>query len=445
MPFSNVIWRSLTIPRVTRVEEVLLLLLGATMRIDVYVLGRLALAEIIAVFILVLYPGRVMRLFKNRHALLFFALSGLWFVAIFLSDIYNGTALNFMLLGLARPLIISVLFMALFALLRGNPRSVIFFFMGLVLSAIQNVIVPTDFRAVDIVNTESYSYFAFVVTPLLISGAAFLTWFVRPLGMWASLITPFAFGIISLDAFSRTTSANLLFASLLIAFGSKLGLIMADRKKRSHPGKKFLRSLALIFLTYGFLQGYISLAVNGSMGERIQEKTISQTNRPTDYAVLNLFLTGRHYNISNYLMIADNPIFGSGSWPLTGRYDYLALMMVDSDISATFLDKMDTVRGTGHSIILGNWASYGPLALPFWVYTLFSSVKLLRFTYTWERRTFLVLCIFVLNFMFAIVFNNLNSLNRTLAALIPALLIVFVRQAKIEAAEPTVIPGKPDR
>jgi len=420
----------LKIPKPRRPEDWLLLLIGATMRIDIYVIGRLALSEIISIVLVVLFLRRVRRAFRPRGALIFFFLLGLWIFAVLLSDFYNQTQTDLMLRGLARPMIIGILFVVLFVLLEEKPKAVIFFFFGLVLAALLNVVTPSDFRAVDLLDLESYSYYAFVYTPMLIAGAAALAWLVYPYGRLLPAAVLISFGLLSLVGFSRTTSSTLILAGSLIMFGGFFRLTEYEYRYGESIAKTAMQFILTIVAIICMMSIYINFAVDGFMGERIQAKVVGQISRPTDIPLLNMFLTGRHYNISNYLMILDNPFFGTGSWPLTGIYDYRAMELIDSSIGDSFLDRMASIRGTGHSILLGGWANYGPLSVPFWLYIFVKSFKLLKVSYTTERRLFVVLVVFLLGFMFSIVFNNLNSLNRLFAAMVPLLLIFMQPRAR---------------
>jgi hypothetical protein len=70
------------IPKLKRPEDWLLLLIGATMRIDINLVGRLALSEIISVLVVMLYLGRIRRMFQPRQARVFFGMLSLWFLAV---------------------------------------------------------------------------------------------------------------------------------------------------------------------------------------------------------------------------------------------------------------------------------------------------------------------------------------------------------------------------
>lgn len=415
----------LKIPKPIRLEDWLLLLIGATMRIDLYFVGRLALSEVISIIVVGLFLGRVRRAFRPRSAQVFFGFLGLWIFAVLLSDFVNQTQTALMLRGLARPIIIGLMFLALFVLLEGKPSAVIFLFFGLVLAGAQNAVVPTDFRAEDLTDSDSYAYFAFVYTPLLVFGTAMLAWLVYPYHRLMSAAVLITIGFLSLVGFSRTTSSMLMLSGILITWGSLFRLSAHEYWHRESFVKKGRFLLLLLVVSVFFLQLYVNFAVDGVMGERIQAKVISQTSRPTDFPLLNMFLTGRHYNISNYLMIRENPLFGTGSWPLTGNYDYQSLLLVGADINDNFLDSLGSRRGTGHSILLGGWANYGPLSVPFWVYIIAKTIRFLKVSYTTERRLFVVILLPMLLFLFAIIFNNLNSLNRTFAAMVPVLLILM--------------------
>jgi hypothetical protein len=289
-----------------------------------------------------------------------------------------------------------------------------------------------------------------VYTPALLAISAFVAWLIYPKSNVGSAAFLALVGIASLENFSRTTSMALVMSSLLLLYGARMGLQLRHRAGRSSAIQLVGQAVIVGVIVYVALTLYIELALRGLMGERIMEKVSSQVKYPSSSQILNMFLTGRHYNISNYLMIKDNPLFGTGSWPLTGKYDYQAFKSVRAPVSADFMRELATTRGTGHSILFGGWANYGPLATIFWLYVLRKSAQLARELFTSDRRLFAAWIVFIIIFMFSLFFNNLNSLNRALAALIPAMAIIYTHRREIiwkrlqhsEAQRRSITPGR---
>ena len=339
-----------------------------------------------------------------------------------------------MIRGTARPIIILLMFVTLFRVLSRDVNLARFFFIGLLFSALINVVYKTDSRAEMLADFDelTYAYRAFVYTPIVYAISSIGAWLISRHSKPAAALFLITIGtLVSVD-FSRTTSMVLIFSGLIMLFSTQIESFLRSTVSRraSFTTVLFLVAPIALMATYFLLRIYIELAASGLAGERIAEKVSDQIVRPTSDEVVNLFLNGRHYNISNVLMILDHPLFGTGSWPLEGPYVLRAMDWLGASPSTYYLDKMMDSRGIGHSILLGSWANYGLQGAIFWFMSLGWTFKYgLHLFRKREPILWLVLPYLVL-FVFSIWFNNLNSLNRVLAAMVPAALAVLLAAPK---------------
>ncbi|MER8880467.1 hypothetical protein [Mesorhizobium sp. M0684] len=415
------------IPR--RSEDFIFLLAGALLRIDVYVLGRLSAAELFFLLCLPFYLQRG----SSSTAIVkkFYWLISAWVFAVIISDLWNSTDPNLMLRGLARPLIILIMFMTMVRILADSLISVKFFFIGLLFSGILNTVFHTDFRAAQLEVAEAYSYYAFVYTPLVIATVSLAAWMLgQKSGAAAAAFLVVAAFLVSLN-FSRTTAMIFLFTAIInIYWHSVYRVFLRCRRGMGTTLSIVIFGAFTVGVLFLLLSIYISLALDGVLGARIAEKVFDQTQTPLSSPVINMILNGRHYNISNYFMIVDNPIFGTGSWPVEGPYVFRAMEFLGNSVSdAEYVGIADN-RGIGHSILFGSWANYGILPVFFWGFVASCTVRYMTIIMQADNKIRWLMTIYLVLFLISIFFNNLNSLNRVLAAMIPALL-----SATLSAAE----------
>jgi hypothetical protein len=409
--------------------SLMLFLAGSLLRVDVYAIGRISLGELILVVLSVGYWGQVLAEARQIKAIrVYLMLLSLWTFAILLSDFVNHTGFDLFFRGVARPLVIVSMFVACFGLLRKHPRALLWFFFGLVVSAFGNLIFETDFRVSDKLDKVTYGYAAFVYTPLIFAlttvGGYLLS---RYKAVWPTLLF-LAVSVFVSERFSRTTAASFLVAVLL--YHVVLFFQTSPRARQFTPGAIAVIVIAGLIGAYIALQIYVGLAIDGIFGDRIAAKVALQTRAPTGDAVANMFLSARYGLVSNFLMMTDSPFVGAGSWPIEGPYVVRALQYLHMDVSPIIYADIISRRGTGHSILFGNWANYGPLVAFFWVYIFIRTIVCYKELLVSRSRVYWLVAPYLVTFLFSIPFNNLNSLNRVFTALIPAAMIVLSMAAE---------------
>lgn len=403
-------------------------LAGILLRVDVYVIGRLSASEVLLACLMPFYITIRPRV-RNRVTRQFSIWISVFAIAIVASDLWNDTDTELMIRGLARPIIIALMFVTFVRVMQKEPGNIRFFFIGLLLSGVVNVFFHTDFRAalLEDADTASYGYQAFVYTPLVYGILSVGAWMLSRHSHNAAVTWLIVGGVLVGAQLSRTTSLVFILSGILMLFAARIGAtanILSKIRSAAMPIIFIIIPLTFLIL-YQFMNLYIEVALAGWAGDRTAAKVASQIANPTTSHVLNIFLNGRHYNVSNALMIWENPLFGTGSWPVEGPYVLRALNWLGMDVSNYYMEKIITARGIGHSILFGSWANYGLQGCIFWIMSLkwIYSYTILLFR---RRDSILWLVLpYILIFTISIFFNNLNSLNRVMAALLPAALALM--------------------
>jgi hypothetical protein len=413
----------------------LFFVIGATLRIDIYIIGRFALGEIIAILILPIALGAFPKLMRVRSLKYLVYALALWAIGVVVSDIVNHSYFSLFLRGLARPIICFVLLVVVYFLGTKNPRSFLYFFYGLLLSGALNAIVPTDFRAEDIeVQTLSnYKYAAFALTPLVFGVASLGAYWIYRISPLLAGGFQIAIGIFCIPYFSRTTAATILCGGLAIIIFSLLPFLrryfISNGRLRAGAVMKALLFIIVSFVGVYYIYAYA--ASSGMMGERQYLKFVSQSNSIFGNTPWGVLMSGRHYTLAAVLRIFDHAILGAGSWPYAGDYIVNALNMLgEYNIPASQMNPF--VRDLGHSIIFGIWAQNGILVVPFMVYSLFITVKASIHILTLKTSIKALVLIYLISFIFGFFFNNFNSMARFLLVYIPVFYVMYIQSGYLQ-------------
>jgi len=415
---------------------VYLFLAGCLIRIDVHLLGRLAIGELLLIAYTPFAISSLATLSRVPYFRMLRDFILLWAFGTVLSDLINDSELQYFLRGFAKPALCGVLLLVCVHLIPRDPRSLTWFFFGLAVSGIINFLVPTDYRAAEIAKNVDptdgykYSYYAYVYTPAAYAVASVGGFFAYKLHPLAGGALQIFIGALAIPLLSRTAGCVLLLSGAIIVIthvAPQLRQLFFDGK-RVNSGVLLKFSMAAITTFCATYYLYAYLASNGLIGETQQKKYIQQANA-TKFGdtPIGIIASGRHYTVGSILRIIDHPIFGAGSWPRTG--DTLIRSAEISGRDFDFSRHDPEVRDIGHSIIFGLWAQNGLLVLPF-LLTSFAAIV----------RSYLLLCfshsplkalipIYLVTLMFGFFFNNFNSLARVLLVIMP----IFIYQTTSEA------------
>jgi hypothetical protein len=410
---------------------------GALIRVDVFLLGRLAVGELLLIAYVPFALSNVTQMcsvpyFKKLWGCLF-----LWLIGVILSDVVNFSQFGLFLRGAARPLICMLVLVSGYSLIVRDRRSIVYFFFGLFLSGLLNYFMPSDFR----VNTEvltgsiddlGYGTLAFLLTPLVYGVASvggYLLYRITPLfcGVFQIIV-----GCSSAVLLSRTTAAVIVVSGLTILMYWLLPMTRSFFFDRGRLKDSSIYKL-IFALIFGFCVVYYIYAFfagSGMMGERQYLKFVGQTSTAFGNTPWGVLASGRHYTVAAILRIIENPLFGAGSWPYAGdtlarTFELLGIYNYRPDLADPFQ------REIGHSIIFGIWAQNGPLVLPAFIMVLYATMRLfLHLAFGRDPLKALIL-LYLITFLFTMFFNNFNSLARVQMMFFPLMYFFYVKEGML--------------
>ena len=406
--------------RIPTFVKIYVFLIGFGWTIDVAIIGRFSLAEILLYLsIPVFYAKNRVRIW-NKTAITFFTLIVVFAGAVILSDLIARSQLAFFIRGFARPLAIGLNTLCLTLIVAESPRLLIYLACGLLPGACVSYFQASNFH--DLGYEGGYKYFSAKVEPILralaIVSGLFCYRYSRLLSAIVILLPGFVVGIYG----SRSGASFYFLASATIAF---LWLIKGQRRGAIEMNFRFiaLTSIAIFVFLSAAYSAYVYTAPRGILGERQQAKFYEQSTTEYGVSPIGLLFSGRTAVVGGLLAAIDNPIFGLGSWPNIGEYLLDALLISGDSVSDLEIQTAFSQRAAGHSIIIGTWFNNGILALAFWVYFCFIMVKVFMLLL---RRDNLLTPMFVFLFFelgWHLLFSPLGPKSRLYVALFGALAI----------------------
>lgn len=344
--------------------------------LDFRLLGpRMTGGEVVAVLGLFLLLPQITRV-NFKPLLVPMSILSLYAIGVICSDlIYHHNYIELFYRGFAKPLFIGMLALFFYICFSLAPRSILFYLYGIPLAILIYLIRPPKDEVLE--TATAYNLFVSQVGPVLI--------------VWARFIGA------SLYARSKVMAALPFFALLPIMalFGSRSDALLCFLAGTAFVAMAFLkgRNRPRIRLTFAKLAGvgtvalltissfyvfYIYAAPSGLLGDMQKQKFAAQTQTRFGASPLGLFLSGRTEAVALGLAVVDNPLFGLGSWPILTDYYYKASEFSgDAKAIKRLLADGGGGRSSGHSAILGAWATAGILAAVFWLYLAYIVYRIL--------------------------------------------------------------------
>lgn len=335
--------------------------------LDFRLLGpRMTGGEVVAIlglFLLLPQVGKV-----NFKPLLFpFCMIIMYALGVILSDlVYHQNYLELFYRGFAKPIFVGMIALFFYICFSLAPRSILFYLYALPFAILIYVVRPPK----DELN-ESVSQYAQFVTqfgPILILWGRFVAanLYARSKILAASVY----FTLIPIMASFGARSDALL---CLLAGGSFVAVAVLKDPRRPRINLSFSKiagfGMVGLILLSGFYAFYVYAAPSGMLGEMQQKKFETQTKGRFGASPIGLIMSGRTETVALLLAGMDSPIFGLGSWPVLTDYYYDAVYYTgDSKAIKLLTASGGGGRSSGHSAILGSWATVGILGAVFWLY-----------------------------------------------------------------------------
>jgi len=347
--------------------------------------------------------------------------SVLYVIGIAFANLINGTQLHLAIRGLARPAFVGMITLFFAYVASQSPKSMFFFWCGSLLGAMKNLVTGNPLESLE------SNVFVYQLQPFLTSLCLVLAFLVyqrsRP---FASAIF-FLYGGVALLEGARSFALACFAASAAIFF-IWFYKSRGHRTVRVTKGRLAVLAVAGIFGGCVLFYGYGYIVKQGWMGEQQLQKYKEQTSTVYGETPWGLLLAGRLDVMTFAKIVADNPLFGIGSWPDVSGYMISAARDLGMSLSESKMQKLGYAggsRGAGHSIFLGAWGQHGIAGAIYWLFVLFAMVKVFFYFFRLDNR---LTALFMYPFVFlawAWMFSPWGTLERMLFGMFLGFYAVF--------------------
>lgn len=391
--------------------EILIFLIPLLIFVEIKIVGRLFLSEILLFLIspfLFMLRGYLL---KNINVIKIISIGLLWFISQIVSDIVMGTQFEDLVRGWLKIFIFLINFSVLYILINNQKRRFIIFTFGLIAGKLLAFIFNPNLYSledpwkfgygfpitlffiimIDLYLINKYKYFAYLT--LLIVGVLNFYLGYRSLAG----ITLMALSIIFLKMNSNFNFENMSNKKIIYLIGYIIILIL----------------IIIAFYTFS--------ASLGLLGAAQLEKYELQV-----MGDFGFILAGRSEIFGSIQAIMDSPILGHGSWAKNSKYLELMYEQLNEygyrNFDFSFIYQGDGLIPT-HSYFFGAWVEAGFLGAIFWLWILGMTIKALLIII----RNYYYLVIFssfiIFNFIWDILFSPFGAEARLIVPFYLCLMI----------------------
>lgn len=401
-------------------DTLFLIAIAFAMVLEVNLLGRLLLADLICIAALpFLFAMRGKMLLRGTLAkILVFGL--LWLVAQIVTDVIRGTPVEDYTRGWAKIIVFLMNLSTIAMLIRNDVRKAMVFVIAIAIAgALRLFLGLGDFALIRDSITTSWKFgygnlvsiLAFALTGILArkargSGALDTV----PLGAAA---VAFLFNARSMFAFTAASAIIQLFAR---------------SHRRIKTGVLIVYAAIIAAVLGGLIVLYSYAASTGALGEDSRAKYEAQAA-----GQLGL-LGGRPEYLASTQAIIDSPIIGHGSWAKDIHYiDLMVARMAEFglEINGDFyaLPLIPT-----HSHILGCWVEGGIVGGLFWVYIFWLALSAFIAILRRPPPEIGLLSFVLIGFLWDILFSPFGLERRVVNAALICLVLAILKQANVQRA-----------
>jgi hypothetical protein len=405
------VWSKLL--RRVKILDVLALLVPVSQFIEIDVVGRLFMPDILLACMLpILFFAHGQRL-RKRLPMIFILLAILWLFGQVTTDIIRASAYRDYVRGWAKIVFTIVNFSTLYLLLYDHRRRLILYAVGLSVGGLISYFVNPSVFAVD--HPWKFGFGASITWFLILLAAAIVRY--RQMGAYVSSGLLVSVAAINIFMGFRSLGGICFLAGCYLFLHAWWGQRFANVPRR--PREMLLIGMVLTIAGVGVYQMYGYTAKIGLLGEGAKEKYELQVSG--EYGLL---LGGRNEMLVSSRAIKDSPFLGHGSWAKDYQYSSLLIELMRQ---AGYIIEVDTEEGEflipTHSHLLGAWVEAGLLGAIFWAWVLSLPVRfLLSYRGTMDCLTPLM-AFFALLLIWDILFSPYGAMQRFL---IPYYIVILM-------------------
>lgn len=418
------------------------LLIPALSFIEVRLVGRLFLTELIAlvslVFLFVTNRSGVLKTAWAKRLLLF---GGLWFSSQVVTDMIRSTAFRDWSRGWSKILFFFVAFLALSLWLKNSRKRFVLCAIGISLANIASVFLnPSDFQKEDAWKFGGGFALTVLVASLSTTRQFTQRKYLAPLLMFAVTVMHFVLGSRSMGGIAFLTAIYLLL--------QYLATIKNQPPRVPTILQQIAFAIALGIGTQVLLGLYGYAAEGGMLGRYAQAKYFMQTARGR-----NVITGGRDEFIVSTRAVAASPIIGYGSWAKSIRYAKMKFFMhLPHNQNTELMWKMRNKKLEdvipSHSYVMGAWVEAGILGALFWLVILLVVARVLSRLYAVPDPLSPLIVFLSINLLWSTLFSPFGANERITVAFELALMLLALRRMEqrfAQAAVPSVSTEPPQR
>lgn len=293
----------------------------------------------------------------------------LWLVSAIITDLYRQTPIIDMIKGLTSQLFLISLVPFAYWVLHDKLSRWFYFYIGTIVSSQLTyyfLTSQTEFGSTEIWRTYSY-------LPLMV-GCSIISYWKGHHNF--SFVVLLAVGVWILFGGSRNAFLICCMSVVVLYYIDKLNCQNIISNIYAYQKKMVVLVFSMMIGVFAFTSFYETLAENGSLGEKAQEKYYKQKNSSAGLA------SGRLEAIMDVDLISKSPIIGYGSFAKDKEnYVYKYYVEHNVDFNPAMFDRdIDSVENMlpRHSRFFGMWMWHGIGAGIFWIFIIYLFIKTLR-------------------------------------------------------------------
>lgn len=409
--------------------NILLFAVGATSTLEIWLVGRIMIAEFIAAISVVYFTFTSSYKIFNRNFAKCITILLIYFIGIAIGDTINNNYFWFSMRALARPIFILIFMLFFIHILKRDPKSFIWYIYGTIIAAILNYHKPSDLHEELVYALEHYGAIVYIWTPIIVAFFTSLIVFTYPKYRYLSILLSFACSIVLLIV----GSARSIFGTWFIASTILLTVHLFKNPQRRRFTFSPLKSIGIftiiVFSAFTVFYGYVYLAKNNHLGDEHYNKVHNQSQTIFGATPHGFILSGRVAVYAAVLGIIERPIFGFGSWrhDLTSPFMHEAIQTTSTD--AQLVDRLSSARrfsGAGHSVFFQGWVENGILPAISIGLIFFISLKVLLFSIRYNNVMTAYIVIGSLTFSWTLFFSPPDQFFRFYSGLLLAFFVVYM-------------------
>jgi hypothetical protein len=329
--------------------------------IELNLVGRLFLPEIIVLGLVPFVLYRSSKHLLHKPIVRFIMLAALWLLGQMLTDLYRDTSFDDMLRGWSKILFFIVNFITMYTLISRNRTRAIYVTAGLAFGMIATYFLVPNQYAAEYPWKFGYGY---AITIAIITSLT-----------WAYTKEHISLHVVSSSLFALS-AINFLkdFRSLAgICFISGILMLTMNYTRKS---PKLAVATAIKIGVSGLAAVWISLSIyayaasSGVLGEQAKIKYEFQSAGIEGLGPFGILLAGRAEMLVSTRAVLDSPILGHGSWARDQHYvNLMQTIQEASGMSVTPPEYLEDLIPT-HSYLFGAWVEAGILGGVFFLWLL---------------------------------------------------------------------------